>query len=613
MESSGRLESGFYLFDGIHNVRQLTDSSQVVTDEYAFDAWGNTTSSTGSTANSQLWKGQYLAYRKDPNAGPELQYAMHHRNYNPATGVFTAADPAKDDLNLYRYVKNNPVNSTDPSGLEEKKLRTRTAELYEALESANGPSSESGASFDAQRKRRAELRADADIDNATMSVESRNAIESTVAAAEAASDSVEEIAPFLIDGLVRPRKPINAISEFVEDSVDTSTWSSGVDQSEGGNDWPYLLARIRQLAGGPGRTSLPDAVMPEPTSTDIQRAERDLNAAQELGEAGIERITTEVSDAWMGLRALEDANDNMTLPPLDSDGSYYHQTLDKFAGMGDSVKNTVEGLASPVQTAKGLAEAASHPGTTFRRIAEDVRDKSTQSRGQGEVASELIQAGAGPPVAGKVLGKAANWYRRLKLSIKGRITGGGTRTPTAVKTPLRAQPAEPPKPARPVKKPEPIRFQHPDLEDARKAPDDPLLERTIEFHQNPQGASAPNRWVGSKLSAEATQEAADSMARRISSLRAGGDEAIEQVIHVGSRKTGWSAKNNRPPLSTSDVDIAVNDWPWLKGSRHEAKVIKKMQDIASEFEATTGLKVELHLRSRYSKEQWAEYFGEFFR
>jgi YD repeat-containing protein len=79
------LESSFYLCDGIHNVRQLTDDAQVVTDEYSFDGWGKLTSSTGSTANSQLYKGEYLAYRKDPDAGPELQYSTHHRNYNPKT------------------------------------------------------------------------------------------------------------------------------------------------------------------------------------------------------------------------------------------------------------------------------------------------------------------------------------------------------------------------------------------------------------------------------------------------------------------------------------------------------------------------------------------------
>lgn len=115
--------SSFYQFDGTKNVRQLTDSSQVVTDDYAFDAWGVLRSSTGSTANSQLWKGQFLAYRKDPDAGPEVQYAMHHRNYDPKTGVFTSADPAKEDRNLYRYVNNNPVNRADPRGLEDEEQR----------------------------------------------------------------------------------------------------------------------------------------------------------------------------------------------------------------------------------------------------------------------------------------------------------------------------------------------------------------------------------------------------------------------------------------------------------------------------------------------------------
>jgi RHS repeat-associated protein len=119
-------DSSFYLWDGIRNVRQLTDGAEVVTDSYGFDGWGRSTGSSGSTANTQQWQGQSIAYRKDADAGPESQYAMHHRNYNPRLGVFTAADPAKDDLNLYRYVHNNPVNRDDPSGLAEIKAGKRT-------------------------------------------------------------------------------------------------------------------------------------------------------------------------------------------------------------------------------------------------------------------------------------------------------------------------------------------------------------------------------------------------------------------------------------------------------------------------------------------------------
>ena len=110
-------ESSFYLPDGIRNIRQLTDDAQVVTDEYAFDAFGNLRSATGGTANSQLYKGQLLSYRNDPHAGPDSQSSMHFRNQSATTFRFTSEDPAEDDLNLYRPVGNNPVNGEDPSGL----------------------------------------------------------------------------------------------------------------------------------------------------------------------------------------------------------------------------------------------------------------------------------------------------------------------------------------------------------------------------------------------------------------------------------------------------------------------------------------------------------------
>ena len=162
-------DSSFYLWDGIRNVRQLTDGAEVVTDSYDFDGWGQSLGSSGSTASTQQWQGQSIAYRKDADAGPEVQYAMHHRNYNPKSGVFTAADPAKDDLNLYRYVHNNPVNRQDPGGLQEELGRGNPT----AAESSATPPDTSGPTLLELQERFARTKAQLQKANEALEAESQ--------------------------------------------------------------------------------------------------------------------------------------------------------------------------------------------------------------------------------------------------------------------------------------------------------------------------------------------------------------------------------------------------------------------------------------------------------
>ena len=84
---------------------------------YAYDAWGNILSQSGSMAGVNPLR--YRGYYYDSETG---FYYLQSRYYDPANRRFINADRyvnANGDLigfNMYAYCSNNPVMFTDPSG-----------------------------------------------------------------------------------------------------------------------------------------------------------------------------------------------------------------------------------------------------------------------------------------------------------------------------------------------------------------------------------------------------------------------------------------------------------------------------------------------------------------
>jgi RHS repeat-associated protein len=107
--------ASFYVYDGAGSVRQLADSTGNVTDEYEYDAYGNSFTKQGTTPNVYLYRGEQY----DPDLG---LYYLRARYYNPATGRFLSRDPEDGvptdpaSLHKYLYAGGNPVNLFDPTG-----------------------------------------------------------------------------------------------------------------------------------------------------------------------------------------------------------------------------------------------------------------------------------------------------------------------------------------------------------------------------------------------------------------------------------------------------------------------------------------------------------------
>ena len=122
--------SSFYNFDVSGNTTAITDSAGATVSTYSYLPFGETLSSTGTTANLFTFSG--AAGVLDLGDG---FYQTANRTYSPALGRFLQPDPSGldgGDVNLYRYATNDPIGNVDPSGLAD----TKEAGLFNTLVAA---------------------------------------------------------------------------------------------------------------------------------------------------------------------------------------------------------------------------------------------------------------------------------------------------------------------------------------------------------------------------------------------------------------------------------------------------------------------------------------------
>ncbi len=110
--SSGRY---CYHFNGTASTVAITDMNQNIVNSYAYDPFGQIIAQQETIPQPFKYVGQYGVM-----AEPNGLYYMRARYYDPSVGRFISEDPlgfGGGDVNLYAYVRGNPVTFVDPFGL----------------------------------------------------------------------------------------------------------------------------------------------------------------------------------------------------------------------------------------------------------------------------------------------------------------------------------------------------------------------------------------------------------------------------------------------------------------------------------------------------------------
>jgi RHS repeat-associated protein len=102
----------FYDLDHLGSISEMTDNSGVIQAQYAFDPYGKVTKFSENIAADFGYCNYYLHARSSLNM-------TRTRAYHAQLGRWINRDPIAErgGLNLFAYVLNDPIDSSDPSGL----------------------------------------------------------------------------------------------------------------------------------------------------------------------------------------------------------------------------------------------------------------------------------------------------------------------------------------------------------------------------------------------------------------------------------------------------------------------------------------------------------------
>ena len=109
--ATSTLSVTYLLQDGTGSTRLLTDSTGSVVATYAYDAYGNLTTASGTATTPLLFQGQYDAQALGADD-------LRARWYDPGSGQFLSVDPLVAATETpFGDAGGDPVNFSDPTGL----------------------------------------------------------------------------------------------------------------------------------------------------------------------------------------------------------------------------------------------------------------------------------------------------------------------------------------------------------------------------------------------------------------------------------------------------------------------------------------------------------------